>query len=463
MKNLNPNSHPEDTIAAISTPPGEGGIGIVRLSGPEAIAIVSTLFVPHAKSAAPFGTRRVSYGHIVDDAETLDEVLVNVMRAPNSYTREDVVEINCHGGATPLQAVLLAVLSRGARLAGPGEFTKRAFLNGRIDLVQAEAVIGRIRAQTRAGLRAASSAASGALSKALYAMRERLVLVLSQIEAVVDFPEDEIPDTVNQSLLANVTAVRSEMSELLRTAEAGRLFREGASIAIVGRPNVGKSSLFNALLRDARAIVTAIPGTTRDVLEEVINIKGIPARLLDTAGMHDATDEVEQIGIERARAALEQADAAVFVIEAGTEPHAHEYRIAEEILRLETPSIVAVNKIDLAPGATSPAWALETKVTCRVSAKTGEGLGEFENALAMLLLKDTSIAPEQSMLTRVHQRESLRRAYDALGRFLEIFGASPEFLSIELQDALQAIGEITGETTPDEILEHVFASFCIGK
>lgn len=453
----------DDTIAAISTPPGEGGIGIVRLSGSEAIGIVSRLFVSNRQHDL-HSRRRVYYGRICDPQSVpLDEVLVHVMRAPHSYTREDVVEINCHGGAGPLNAVLEAVLAGGARLARPGEFTQRAFLNGRIDLVQAEAVIDQIRARTRAGLRAAQAAVDGALSQALYRLRQSLADALAHIEAAVDFPEEDLPDLLTPALITRLRETQRQMEELLATSDAGCLYREGASVAIAGRPNVGKSSLFNALLRERRAIVSVHAGTTRDRIEEYVTIGGIPVKLVDTAGLRETADEVEQIGVDVARAALESAHAVLFVVDASQSLEADDRKLAAELQALETPVILVRNKIDLARGTTGPNLPLEAVAACDVSAVTGAGLPELESALASLLLGGVSIDAGQAMLTRLHQKDSLRRAHEALGRLFTHLEMSPEFLAIDLRDSLQALGEITGETTPDELLETIFSSFCIGK
>ena len=454
----------DDTIAAISTPPGEGGIGIVRLSGAEAIEVAAKAFVSVHGRDLRAGEQRVYLGHVADSGgDAIDEVLVHVMRAPHSYTREDVVEINCHGGAGPLNAVLERVLACGARLAQPGEFTKRAFLNGRIDLVQAEAVIDRIRARTRAGLRAASAAANGVLSKAIHEMGEVLANALARIEAAVDFPEEDLPDLVDEALQLQLKETRQRMKQLLDTAEAGRLYREGAGVAIVGRPNVGKSSLFNALLRDARAIVTDLPGTTRDRIEEVITIAGIPVRLIDTAGLRTARDEAEQLGIAMARDTVQRADALLFVLDVSEPESAEDELLADELVAQDQPVIRVLNKIDLAKDLSISAGAGDFAATCRVSAKTGDGLAELEKALGQLLLGNSGVQPDQGMLTRAHQRDSLRRAERSLGELLAHYDASPEFLSIDLREALGALGEITGETTPEDILDRIFSAFCIGK
>jgi tRNA modification GTPase len=469
MRHENPNSLlrnpriPEETIAAIATPPGEGAIGIVRLSGSRAIAIASARFVSSQGADIRASGRRVFHGEFRDGDGTIDEVLVHVMRAPHSYTREDVVEINCHGGSGPVYGVLEAVLALGARLAEPGEFTKRAFLNGRIDLVQAEAVIDRIRAGTRAALRAAAAAAGGALSCAIREMQEALAGALARVEASVDFPEEDLPELVDDALRDALRGVHARIGSLLDTARAGRLYREGARIAIAGRPNVGKSSLFNALVRDARAIVTAHPGTTRDRLEEIITIRGIPVRLSDTAGLRHTADEVERIGIDVAWETLQTADAVLFVADASQPVTGEDETLAGDVGELDVPAVLVLNKIDLAPGTPPPSAAAPFVASCAVSALTGEGLQALEDTLGDLILGDASISPEQSMVTRIHQRDSLRRASEALARLLDNFNASPEFLSIDLRDALDALGEVTGETTSEDVLDRVFSSFCIGK
>jgi len=456
--------NPEDTIVAVSTPPGEGGIGIVRVSGPEAIRMTHAIFVSTTGRDIRTSPGRVFHGEVRAAAGILDEVLVHVMRAPHSYTREDVVEINGHGGAAPLQAILESVLAQGARLARPGEFTLRAFLNGRIDLVQAEAVIDRIRAQSQAALRAASTAASGRLSREIRALNETLVGALAHVEASIDFPDEDLPELVNETLRMRLEGAHEHMIELLRTAESGRRYREGARIAIVGRPNAGKSSLFNAMLREARAIVTAQPGTTRDLLEETCVVGGVPVRLADTAGLRHARDEAEQAGVRAARAAMGQAEAVLLVVDGSESDGPENAVLAEDALALDAPSIAVVNKIDLPHARAFQAdWLGRFKTVCAVSSVTGEGIVALEEAIAQLLLGANAVTPEQALITRAHQRDSLRRAADALDRLLAHYDASPEFLSLDLREAIAALGEITGETTSEEILDRIFTQFCIGK
>lgn len=454
----------DDTIAAISTPMGEGGIGIVRLSGPSSIAIAEGIFKSATGRSLLDRGRPVFYGEVHDPSGTvLDEVLVHVMRQPQSYTREDVVEINAHGGPGPVRAILECVLSAGARLAQPGEFTRRAFMNGRIDLVQAEAVIDRIRARTQTALKAADAAARGTLSREITQASATLIGALSRIEAAVDFPEEDLPDLVDEALRQSITDTTAHLNALVDTADAGRLLREGAAVTIVGRPNVGKSSLFNALVRDARAIVTAQPGTTRDVLEETVTIGGIPVLLSDTAGLRDADDEVERIGVDRARTAAREADIVVHVIDATAGPQPDEQALAQSIAETNTPLILAINKIDAAPDTTQPDWPVEFAGVCPVSALNETGLTDLENAIAKILMGNDGIDVGRGIITRAHQRDSLRRACEALENLTADLDRSPEFLSIDLREAIACLGEITGETTPDHILEQIFASFCIGK
>ena len=454
-------AHPDDTIAAVATPPGVGAVGIVRLSGPEAIAITASIFASSSSVDLRRSRRRVFYGTLRDG---VDEVLVHVMRAPHSYTREDVVEINCHGGPLPVQETLALVLGEGARLAEPGEFTRRAFMNGRIDLVQAEAVIDRIQSRTRAGLRAAATAASGALSERIDTLHGEIVDSLAQAEAAVDMAEQDLPeDLLGTDWQTQLAATRRAMQDLLDTAHAGRLLIDGARLAIIGRPNVGKSSLFNALLRDTRAIVTSQPGTTRDLLEETLNLEGIPVRLLDTAGMREAEDEVERIGVDRARNALQQADLVLVVTDATDPFTAEDLAIAQEAYALEVPLVLAVNKVDLAPDPPACPWDIPFAAVCPLSAQTGNGLHTLEIAMHAALTGGGAIAPEQALITRTHQQDSLRRALAAIDRVLAHAELSPELLAVDLQEAVQALGEITGETTPDDILGRIFSSFCIGK
>ncbi len=453
-----------DTIVAISTPPGEGGVGIVRLSGPRAFAIAEAIFVSAHGRALRGARQRVFHGHVQNAAgETLDEVLLHCMPGPRSYTREDVAEINAHGGAAPLQAILEACLQHGARLARPGEFTQRAFLNGRIDLVQAEAVMDLIQARTQAGMRAAQAAASGVLSKEIHRVQHDLAESLARVEAALDFPDEDLPELVDEALFTRLGDALATLNGLIETAQAGRLCREGAAVAIVGRPNAGKSSLFNALLRDARAIVSPHPGTTRDRIEEYINLGGIPVKLVDTAGLRHTGHDIERIGVELAREAMQTAHALLWVVDASAPDTPEDRALAEEISALNTPVTVAFNKSDLAPGACMPQWPFQPAAAVPVSALTGEGIAALEEVLGRQLLGDAHLAAGQAMLTRAHQTDSVRRAAQHLERLLQDTSLSPEFLALDLRETLRALGEITGETTPEDLLDMVFSTFCIGK
>lgn len=457
-----------DTISAVSTPPGEGGIGIVRLSGPDALDVAARMFVSSRGRDIRTGRQRVFHGHVRDAAGTsVDEVLLHVMRAPHSYTGEDVVEINAHGGLAPLQAILEETLRLGARLARPGEFTQRAFLNGRMDLTQAEAVIDLVRAKTRSALAAANAASDGVLAGALYEIRDILADALARVEAAVDFPEEDLPELVDETLVLRLQDTRERMRRLMDSADAGVRLREGISLAIVGRPNVGKSSLFNALLRDTRAIVSEEPGTTRDRIEETASLGGVPVRLTDTAGLRDTSHAVEARGVELSRRTAQQADYILFVVDATAPDTEEDRQIGTELAGLETPIVLVRNKMDLlSPGVASPVSAIPAipfAAVCNVSAATGTGLPELEDRLGKLFLGNTAAEAASPMLSRTHQKESMRRAAACLDRLLDDTTVSPELLALELREALQAIGEITGETTPEEVLDRIFASFCIGK
>lgn len=453
-----------DTIVAISTPPGEGGVGIVRLSGPDAIVVASAIFRSSKGRSLEEPGRSVFHGHILGpEGAPVDEVLCHVMRAPHTYTREDVVEINGHGGPAPLNAIMEAALSKGARLAQPGEFTLRAFLNGRIDLVQAEAVIDQIQARTRANLQAANAASSGVLSRTLHHMRGVLLELLARVEAVVDFPEDDIPDLIDEALMAQAAEAHNTMLDLLRKSEAGRVYRDGAILAIAGIPNVGKSSLFNALLRDARAIVSAQAGTTRDRLEEYITLAGVPVKLIDTAGVRHTDDEIEKQGVQIARDVQKSAQVAMLVLDGSRASGEEDHSLFRELQALEIPVVIALNKCDLVHEPAVPEWAAEATARQAVSALTGDGLSALESTLGSILLGGANVAADEALVNRLHQQDSLRRAAECVGRFLGGAGMSPEFLALDLQEALQALGEITGETTPDEVLAAIFGSFCIGK
>lgn len=442
-----------DTIAAISTPLGEGGIGIVRLSGAEALSIAEAIF------PGKLSDRRLSYGHVIDPqtGERVDEVLVSYMIAPHTYTREDVIEVNCHGGPLPLQRILQLALRHGARLAQPGEFTLRAFLNGRIDLAQAESVLDVIRARTEASLRAAVQGLDGRLSSAIRDLREQLLSTLAYLTARIDFPEGEIP---SQDVVQPLNEALRSLRELIATADAGMVYRFGVKTAIVGRPNVGKSSLLNRLLREDRSIVTPIPGTTRDTIEEVANLKGVPFILVDTAGIIHSKDVVESLGVERSRKAIEQADLVLTVIDV-SQPIADADR---EIVALigDKAALLVANKCDLPHRARPEDLGHEVIYT---SALSGEGISHLEENMVELALGGKIVVSDAPMVNNPRHKDALERAAKTLDQALRDLdtGMPDDFVTIHLTTSLNALGEITGETVQEDLLQTIFANFCIGK
>ena len=443
----------QDTIAAISTPIGEGGIGIVRLSGTEAWPIAQRLF------PKPLANRRLVYGHITDpeNGEVVDEVLVAYMEAPHTYTREDIVEIDCHGGPLPLQRILELTLRYGARLANPGEFTLRAFLNGRIDLAQAESVLDVVQAKTQASLRLAVQGLAGKFSEPIKEVRGDLMEILAYLTARIDFPEDEVEE---QDISEPLEKAQLTLQDLIANADAGIVYRQGVRTAIVGRPNVGKSSLLNRLLRQSRAIVTTTPGTTRDTLEEVVNLKGVPFLLIDTAGIIDSRDEVEVLAVERSKKAIEQADFVLFVLDS-SEPLTDSDRQLIDLLAEKT-VLVAANKCDLPPQAENNELPWPQVWT---SALTGEGLTDLENGMVNSVLGGRVITSDTSLVTNPRHKEALLRAKEHLDQAQTAIAESlpDDFVTIDLTAALNALGEITGETVTEELLETIFSQFCIGK
>ena len=448
----------DDTIAAIATPVGSGGIGIVRLSGPQSRSILELIFHP----ARPVVPLQLTYGHIIDPQrrQAVDEVLVAYMPAPRTYTRQDVVEIDCHGGPVPLRRVLELCLAHGARLARPGEFTLRAFLNGRIDLAQAEAVADVVAARTEAGLRMAVAQLDGRLSSEIQDIRRQVLQALAWVEASIDFEPDEVPA---YEIDFDLDAAAEALADLLSGAERGMVYREGIRTAIVGQPNVGKSSLLNALLRAERAIVTPIPGTTRDTLEETLNLHGIPLVLVDTAGIRaDTRDMAEDMGVARSRAALAQADLALLVVDANRPIDRGDREIAALIGA--KPAIAVLNKTDL-PGRADPAELLPGAPVVEISALTGAGVDALERAIEEVVFGGSVVAAEPALVSSARHRDVLRRALEGVQTAIKARteGLPLDFLSIGLRAAVHALGEITGESVSETLLETIFSRFCIGK
>jgi tRNA modification GTPase len=453
----------QDTICAVSTPPGEGGIGIIRISGKEALSIAARVFKPHnGNDISGAGTHTLHYGHVIDPAtgETADEVLMSVMRAPATYTREDVVEINCHGGMMPLRRTMGLLISAGARQAEPGEFTKRAFLNGRIDLAQAEAVMDIIRAKTDLSHRAANEQLLGVVSGEVSNLRDRLVSLIASVEAGIDFPEEDIATESGNSLADEVAGIITAVESLLTSFTYGRILRDGFATAIVGRPNVGKSSLLNALLKQNRAIVTEIPGTTRDVLEEYLNISGVPIKILDTAGIRHTHDMVEQEGVRRSLAAIESADIVLVVLDGSQTLAPEDGRVLEEVKGKN--AIAIINKSDLPRKLErfdSP--HLQVSLSCR----TGDGLDGLKRAISDMVTQGTIGSREHAWAVNQRHKTALEQTNASLQRSLDSIKSnlSPEFVAMDLRGALDSLGLITGATCTEDILVRIFNDFCIGK
>ncbi|MFN7018022.1 MAG: tRNA uridine-5-carboxymethylaminomethyl(34) synthesis GTPase MnmE [Fimbriimonadales bacterium] len=449
-----------DIIAAIATPPGEGGIGIVRVSGVGAIALAERLF--QRRGCKPLQSHRVYLGtvHDPDTGRVLDRALLIPFRAPHSYTGEDVAEFHCHGSPYLLRCVLELLCRLGARPAEPGEFTLRAFLNGKLDLAQAEAVADLIRARSDAQLRSALALHEGRLSKQIQSLSDALLGVIASVEAHIDFSE-EIGELEPQTLIPSVQSLIRQLQTLLQGARAGRILREGARVALIGRPNVGKSSLLNALLGEERAIVTEIPGTTRDTIEESFQIEGVPIVILDTAGLRASADVVEQMGIERAHRAAKQADLILFVYDLT----ASDKEVDRELLRRlppETPKVLVGNKADLS----RPPFATLTadEPTVIISALTGAGLDALRQAI-LNALQLACLGEETATLTHQRHIHAVQRAKAGLLQALESLqaGMPPDIVAIDLRGAWLALGEITGASADDELVNRIFREFCIGK
>jgi tRNA modification GTPase len=450
-----------DTIAAISTPPGRGGIGMIRVSGPAALSIAKQIF--HA-SGQDFKPHRAQFGRLIDPAnhQVIDEAILLYFKAPHSYTGEDVIELSCHGSPVILRRVLELITARGARISEPGEFTFRAFLNRRIDLSQAQAVRDLINAQTTYQASVATRQLEGAFSRSLAPLKEELVTIIVHLESAVEFVEDDISPENLGKILNKIAGVIAALNQFARGFEFGRLVKEGFDLAIVGRPNVGKSSVFNQLLGSERAIVTAIPGTTRDALYESASIAGIPVRLIDTAGIRETVDVVETLGITRSRTAIADADIVLLIMDNSEPLSADDRQLLEEV-PVER-RIIALNKSDLAHKLARQGEA-ELREALPISAVTGEGLDELRERIFRYLSGDAAIERDDLLITDARQQQAVRAALSALeqARNLILEGELEEIILLKLHAALTSLGDITGETLTDDILEQIFSTFCIGK
>ncbi|WP_159584500.1 tRNA uridine-5-carboxymethylaminomethyl(34) synthesis GTPase MnmE [Streptococcus halichoeri] len=451
-----------DTIAAISTPLGEGAIGIVRLSGSEAISIANKVFKGKDLSKVPSHT--INYGHIQDpdQAEIMDEVMASVMLAPKTFTREDVVEINTHGGIAVTNEILQLLLRQGARLAEPGEFTKRAFLNGRVDLTQAEAVMDIIRAKTDKAMNNAVKQLDGSLSQLINQTRQEILNTLAQVEVNIDYPEyDDVEEMTTALMREKTLEFQTLLENLLRTAKRGKILREGIATAIIGRPNVGKSSLLNNLLQEEKAIVTDIAGTTRDVIEEYVNIKGVPLKLVDTAGIRETDDIVEQIGVERSKKALKDADLVLLVLNAAEPLTAQDRQLLE--LSQDSNRIVLLNKTDLPQVIETEYLPLDT---IAISVLTNKNIDQIEERINQLFFDNAGLVEQDATyLSNSRHIALIEKAVQSLEAVNEglALGMPVDLLQVDLTRTWEILGEITGEAAPDELITKLFSQFCLGK
>ena len=452
----------DDTIAAIATPLGEGGLAVIRVSGAAALSTVDQIFFPRGKSGvqpSAAATHTIHYGEVRRDGNVVDEVMLAVMRAPRTFTREDVVEISCHGGLLTAKLVLDAVLAAGARLAMPGEFTKRAFLNGRIDLAQAEAVADLIAARTELAVSAANEQLAGKLSQRINELREQMMRTLAHIEAHIDFPDEDIAPDTRMQLVERLQRGVEFMESLLLTASEGQILRKGIRAAIIGRPNAGKSSLLNQLLGHDRAIVSPIPGTTRDTIEETANVRGIPVVFIDTAGLRETVDKIEVEGVRRSRASLERAELILHVLDNSEPLTPEDERFLQEFASKKR--VIVRNKIDLPQHLR---LTQQQTPIIDVSCTTGDGLDDLKDAIKELVWGEIRADMLQVMINSRHQ-DALRRSREATLASIEAMKAdeSLEFVALELRIAVNAIGEIVGKTTTEDLLDQIFGQFCIGK
>ncbi|MBU8610578.1 MULTISPECIES: tRNA uridine-5-carboxymethylaminomethyl(34) synthesis GTPase MnmE [Bacillus] len=458
-----------DTIAAISTPMGEGAIAIVRLSGPEAIQIADKIYKgPKGKTLSSVESHTIHYGHIVDrpSDRVVEEVMVSVLKAPRTFTREDVIEINCHGGIVTVNQVLQLALREGARLAEPGEFTKRAFLNGRIDLSQAEAVMDLIRAKTDRAMNVAMNQMEGRLSALVRRLRSEILETLAHVEVNIDYPEyDDVEEMTHQILVEKATAVKKEIEALLRTSEQGKILREGLSTVIIGRPNVGKSSLLNSLVHEAKAIVTDIPGTTRDVIEEYVNVRGVPLRLVDTAGIRETEDIVERIGVERSRQVLKEADLILLVLNYSEELSEEDVKLFEAVEDMDV--IVILNKTDLeAKIDTERVRELANgRPVVTTSLLKEEGINDLEEAIQSLFYTGAIESGDLTYVSNTRHISILQQAKRAIEDALSgIEQDVPiDMVQIDLTRCWELLGEIIGDSVHESLIDQLFSQFCLGK
>ncbi|MDN9009436.1 tRNA uridine-5-carboxymethylaminomethyl(34) synthesis GTPase MnmE [Brevibacillus laterosporus] len=455
-----------DTIAGVATPMGEGGIAVIRVSGDDAISIVDKIYRGKNKLST-VDSHTINYGALVDPVanEQVEEVLVSVMKAPRTFTREDVVEINCHGGLISVEKVLDLVLEHGARLAEPGEFTKRAFLNGRIDLSQAEAVIDLIRAKTDKALKVALSQVEGKLSKLIKGLRQELIEAMAHIEVTLDYPEHDVEEFTQNFLLGKCEDVKQQVARLLQTAKQGKILREGLSTAIIGRPNVGKSSLLNSFVQEDKAIVTEIAGTTRDVIEEYVNVRGVPLRLIDTAGIRETDDIVEKIGVEKSRQILQQVDLVLLMVNYNEFLNDDDLAIFEAAKGLQV--IIIVNKTDLPQklDIDKVKEAFPHAPLILTSIKEEKGIDQLEQAIAHLFFTGRVQQEDMTYVSNARHINLLRQAEQAMADAIDgVHQQMPvDMVQIDIKKAWELLGEVIGESVGEDLIDQIFSQFCLGK
>ena len=452
-----------DTIAAISTPKGEGGIAIIRISGDKSFEILDKIFVKKNPNAN-LGFYKLNYGFIKDGEKTVDEVMAVRLRAPKSYTCEDIVEINCHGGTLVSEKVLELVLRNGARHAESGEFTKRAFMNGRIDLSQAEAVMDIIQGKTEKSVSLSLDQLRGDLRDKVNQFKKALLDITAHVNVVLDYPEEGIDDPLPAELRNNLEKVYEEANRLIDSYDTGKKIKEGIKTVIVGKPNVGKSTLLNALLHEERAIVTHVAGTTRDVIEEIINIKGVPLVLVDTAGIRKTDDIVENIGVEKSKQFIGKADLVLLVLDASKELENEDIEVINQIKENKKKVIVLLNKIDLNKKINLEGHNLENIV--EISAKDNIGIEDMQEKIySYIVEEDVENSSEKLIITNIRHKTALEKTKDAIKNIFETIdmGLPMDLISVDLKEALDSLSEITGEISSEDILDHVFGNFCVGK
>lgn len=456
----------DDTIAAIATAPGEGGIGIVRISGEKSLEVAQSIFKSKSgKMIKDYNTRTLIYGKIVDGEKVIDEVLVAYMKGPNSYTAEDVIEINCHGGFISVKKILELILSKGVRIADAGEFTKRAFLNGRIDLSQAEAIIDVIKSKTDMAHEVAQNQLEGSLAKKIKDLRMNVTEVLAHLEVSIDFAEEDVEEITYQTLEEKSLELRNEIKKLYDTAESGKILRDGLKTVIVGKPNVGKSSLLNSILGENRAIVTDIAGTTRDVIEEFVNIKGIPLKIVDTAGIRETEDVVEKIGVEKSRESFSTADLVIMVLDASRKLSEEDMEILESIKNKKT--IVLLNKVDLE--AQIELEKIKEFVSSddiiEISALKNQGIEELQDKIESMVYHGSVKNSSNLMITNSRHKDALFKAYESINDAISaIEQRMPyDFIEVDFKNIWDYLGYINGDTVREDLLDTIFANFCIGK